>query len=95
MRLSWERMKNLESKLREGMTANGLTAATQENSIQTSARLHCMAFQNPTLKFRADRLRIGVLKGQISRRVYVRVSEQTADGLLHAAVLARTRNGRV
>jgi error-prone DNA polymerase len=34
MRRSWERMKNLESKLREGMTANGLTSATQENIIQ-------------------------------------------------------------
>ncbi len=34
MRRSWERMKNLESKLREGMTANGLTPATQENIIQ-------------------------------------------------------------
>jgi error-prone DNA polymerase len=34
MRRSWERMKNLEGKLREGMTANGLDKATQENIIQ-------------------------------------------------------------
>jgi error-prone DNA polymerase len=34
MRRSWERMKNLEGKLREGMTANGLDAATQEMIIQ-------------------------------------------------------------
>ena len=34
MRRSWERMKSLESKLREGMTANGLTPTTQENIIQ-------------------------------------------------------------
>jgi error-prone DNA polymerase len=34
MRRSWERMKNLEGKLRAGMTANGLDAATQENIIQ-------------------------------------------------------------
>jgi error-prone DNA polymerase len=34
MRRSWERMKNLEGKLREGMTVNGLNAATQENIIQ-------------------------------------------------------------
>jgi error-prone DNA polymerase len=33
MRRSWERMKNLEGKLRAGMTANGLDAATQENII--------------------------------------------------------------
>ena len=34
MRRSWERMKNLEGKLRAGMTANGIDAATQENIIQ-------------------------------------------------------------
>jgi error-prone DNA polymerase len=34
MRRSWERMKNLEGKLRAGMTANGLDATTQENIIQ-------------------------------------------------------------
>jgi error-prone DNA polymerase len=34
MRRSWERMKDLEGKLREGMTANGLDTATQENIIQ-------------------------------------------------------------
>jgi error-prone DNA polymerase len=33
MRRSWERMKNLEGKLRAGMTTNGLDAATQENII--------------------------------------------------------------
>jgi error-prone DNA polymerase len=34
MRRSWERMKNLEGKLRTGMTANGLDTATQEIIIQ-------------------------------------------------------------
>ncbi len=34
MRRSWERMKNLEGKLREGMTVNGIDAATQENIVQ-------------------------------------------------------------
>jgi error-prone DNA polymerase len=34
MRRSWERMKNLEGKLREGMTTNGLDIATQETIIQ-------------------------------------------------------------
>jgi error-prone DNA polymerase len=34
MRRSWERMKNLESKLRAGMTANGIDAKTQEEIIQ-------------------------------------------------------------
>ena len=34
MRRSWERMKNLEGKLRQGMTANGIDPATQETIIQ-------------------------------------------------------------
>jgi error-prone DNA polymerase len=34
MRRSWERMKNLEVKLRAGMTANGLDLKTQDNIVQ-------------------------------------------------------------
>jgi error-prone DNA polymerase len=34
MRRSWERMKNLEVKLRAGMTANGIDAETQDNIVQ-------------------------------------------------------------
>ena len=34
MRRSWERMRNLEGKLRTGMTANGIDPATQETIIQ-------------------------------------------------------------
>jgi error-prone DNA polymerase len=34
MRRSWERMKNLEVKLRAGMTANGIDIATQDNIVQ-------------------------------------------------------------
>jgi error-prone DNA polymerase len=34
MRRSWERMKKLEGKLRDGMTANRIDEATQENIIQ-------------------------------------------------------------
>jgi error-prone DNA polymerase len=34
MRRSWERMKNLEGRLRDGMTANGLDTETQETIIQ-------------------------------------------------------------
>ena len=34
MRRSWQRMEQLEGKLRTGMTANGLDAATQDNIIQ-------------------------------------------------------------
>ena len=34
MRRSWERMKDLEGKLRTGMTANGLDAKTQDTIVQ-------------------------------------------------------------
>jgi error-prone DNA polymerase len=34
MRRSWERMKNLEAKLRAGMTVNGLDQATQDTIVQ-------------------------------------------------------------
>ncbi|MGA7158887.1 MAG: error-prone DNA polymerase [Acidobacteriaceae bacterium] len=34
MRRSWERMKSLETKLRAGMTANGIDAQTQNNIVQ-------------------------------------------------------------
>ncbi len=34
MRRSWERMKNLEGRLRTGMTANGLDAQTQDTIIE-------------------------------------------------------------
>jgi error-prone DNA polymerase len=34
MRRSWERMKNLEVKLRAGMTANGIDVTTQENIVE-------------------------------------------------------------
>jgi error-prone DNA polymerase len=34
MRRSWERMKNLEVKLRAGMTANGIDTKTQDNIVE-------------------------------------------------------------
>jgi error-prone DNA polymerase len=34
MRRSWERMKNLETKLRAGMTANGIDVKTQDTIVQ-------------------------------------------------------------
>jgi error-prone DNA polymerase len=34
MRRSWERMKNLEGRLRAGMTSNGITPSIQENIIE-------------------------------------------------------------
>ena len=47
-RRSWERMKNLERKLRAGMTANNIDGETQDTIVRTSTHLLFMAFLNPT-----------------------------------------------
>jgi error-prone DNA polymerase len=44
MRRSWERMKNLEEKLRVGMTANGIDAATQDNIVQNISSFALYSF---------------------------------------------------
>src|SRR5271170_6578739 len=44
MRRSWERMKNLEGKLRDGMTANGFDTATQETIIQNISSFSLYGF---------------------------------------------------
>ena len=50
MRRSWERMKNLEVKLRAGMTANGIdTKPLRTISSRTSVLSRCTAFQSRTL----------------------------------------------
>lgn len=60
MRRSWERMKNLEGKLREAMTANGLDTATEETSSKTSVRLLFMFSGVTRSQLRSDRVCIGV-----------------------------------
>jgi hypothetical protein len=47
MRRSWERMKNLEGKLRAGMTANGIDMATQENIVQNISSFALYGFLLP------------------------------------------------
>jgi len=44
MRRSWERMKNLEGKLRSGMTANGIDAKTQETIIENISSFELYGF---------------------------------------------------
>jgi error-prone DNA polymerase len=45
MRRSWERMKNLEGRLRGGMTANGLDATTQDTIIENISSFALYGFQ--------------------------------------------------
>ena len=49
MRRSWERMKNLEGKLRAGMTRNGIDAETQDELCRISVRSLSMDFPNRML----------------------------------------------
>lgn len=44
MRRSWERMKNLEGRLRAGMTANGLDGKTQDNIIENISSFALFGF---------------------------------------------------
>jgi error-prone DNA polymerase len=48
MRRSWERMKNLEGKLRAGMTPTASMLKTQDTSFRTSAHLRCTDFLSRT-----------------------------------------------
>jgi error-prone DNA polymerase len=48
MRRSWERMKNLEEKLRAGMAANGIDSATEDEIYRTVVHLLCTSALNRT-----------------------------------------------
>jgi hypothetical protein len=85
MRRSWERMKNLEGKLRAGMAANGIDTE--------DAGSHCAAHQLvravwisrvARCQLRSDRVCVGVSQSEIPGRVHMRHPEQSADGFLFA-----------
>jgi len=51
MRRSWQRMKNLESKMRSGMTANGIAPEIQEQVIEQIGAFALYGFATtPTLQ---------------------------------------------
>ena len=49
MRRSMQRMRDLEGRLRAGMTSNGIGHKSRTTSCRESRRLPCMAFRNPML----------------------------------------------
>jgi hypothetical protein len=61
MRRSWERMKNLEGKLRSGMTANGIDAATQETIIQNISLAPQVGLEPTTLRLTAREFPLSAL----------------------------------
>jgi Bacterial DNA polymerase III alpha subunit finger domain len=70
MRRSWERMNNLEGKLRDAMTANGLDAATQETIVQNISSFAFMASRITCRQLRFHRIRLSLLQGKVSGGVY-------------------------
>ena len=85
MRRSWERMKNLESKLRTGMTANGIDMQDARHD-RAEHQLVCAVWISRVARGElcADCVCVGVLQGEVPGRVYLRHSQQPADGFLLA-----------
>ena len=82
MRRSWERMKNLEGKLRAGMTANGIDTATQDRIVQNISSFALYGFpESHAASFALHRLCVGLLQGQIPCGLHLRHSEQSAHGI--------------
>ncbi len=85
MRRSWQRMEQLEVKLRSGMTKNGLDAATQDNIIQNITSVRALWISRiPCRQLRLDCLRFCLFQGALPGCVYLRDSQQSADGFLRA-----------
>ncbi len=85
MRRSMQRMKDLEGRLRSGMTRNGIGPEAQENIVQGISSFAMYGFpESPRGQLRAHRLRFGLSQGALSRRLHLRPAQQSAHGLLLA-----------
>ncbi len=85
MRRSWERMKNLEGRLRAGMTANGLDDCNAGDDHSEHQLVRALRISRKSCRqLRADCLCLGLHQGEISRSLYLRHSQQSADGLLQS-----------
>jgi error-prone DNA polymerase len=85
MRRSWERMKNLEGKLREGMTANKIDAATQDTIVQNISSFALYGLpESHAASFALLAYASAFFKVKYSHSFHLRHSEQSADGLLLA-----------
>jgi error-prone DNA polymerase len=73
MRRSWERMKNLEEKLRIGMTVNGVDAVTQDNIVQAEHQFFCTVWLSGITCFElcAHCLYVSLFQGKISSGFYL------------------------
>ncbi len=83
MRRSWERMKNLEGKLRAGMTANGIDVQTQDTDRAAHQLVRPVRISRVACRqLCAHRVCVGLFESEISGGLYLRDSEQSADGIL-------------
>ena len=85
MRRSWERMKNLEGKLRAGMTVNGIDLATQETIVQNISSFALYGFpESHAASFALIAYASAYFKVKYLAAFTCCHSQQSADGLLHA-----------
>ena len=85
MKRSMARMKELEVKLRKGMTERNLDAPDTGPDRAGNFLVRALWISRvPCGQLRADRVCLGLLQGALPRRVYLRDAQQPADGLLHA-----------
>jgi len=90
MRRSMQRMKDLEGRLRAGMTVNGIGKEAQDN-IVARHQLVCDVWISRVARGQlcADCLCFSLFEGAFSGGVYLRTTEQSAHGVLFAAVLIK------
>ena len=92
MRRSWQRMKDLEVKLRAGMTTNGLAPENAGRNRPGHQLLRPLRIPRvPRRQLRAPRLRVCLLQGEIPRRLHRRHPQQPAHGLLRARRIRQRR----
>ena len=85
MRRSWERMKNLEGKLRAGMTANGIDAETQDTIVQNISSFALYGFpESHAASFALIAYASAYFKVKYLAAFTARHPQQPAHGLLRA-----------
>ena len=85
MRRSMQRMKDLEGRLRSGMTRNGIGAEAQDNIVQGISSFAMYGFPGVARgQLCAHRLCVGLSQGALSCRLHLRPAQQPAHGLLLA-----------
>ena len=92
MRRSWERMENLEGKLRTGMTANGIAPKVQETIIENISSFALYGFpESHAASFALIAYASAYFKVKYLAAFTCCHSEQSTYGLLHACSAGERR----